>query len=198
MKKIIILSIFIAPAFCLYAQQDFKTNITTARTSYASGKLEDTHFALQQALQELDIIIGKEVLKILPAKLDTLSAKIKDDHVTGNAGYIGANIHRNYGGTKSAEIDIMSNSPLIGTLNMFLNSSMLGGLMRDENNKIVKVQGYKAKLERQNPGEDIANYRLDIPLSSSIISLTVNNTTVAEILTMANTLPLAQIAKLIQ
>lgn len=198
MKKIIILSIFIIAVLFVHAQQDFKANIATARTSYASGKLEDTHFALQQALQELDIMIGKEVLKILPAKLDTLSARMKDDHVTANSGFIGANIHRSYGGVKSGEIDIISNSPLIGTLNMFLNSTMLGGLMRDENNKIVKVQGYKAKLERQNPGDATANYRLDIPLSSSLISLTVNNTTETEILTMANTLPLAQIAKLIQ
>ena len=41
--------------------QNFTTAIATAKTAYASGKLEDAHFALQQAMQEIDIIIGKEV-----------------------------------------------------------------------------------------------------------------------------------------
>ena len=42
---------------------------------------------------------------------------------------------------------LINNSPLVTTLNAFLNSSLLGGLARDENTKIVKVQGYKARLE---------------------------------------------------
>ena len=43
--------------------QNFTADITNAKTSYNAGKLEDAHFALQQAMQEIDMIIGKEVLK---------------------------------------------------------------------------------------------------------------------------------------
>ena len=48
--------------------QDFAKAMTTAKSAYNAGKLEETHFALQQAMQEVDLIIGKEVLKLLPPK----------------------------------------------------------------------------------------------------------------------------------
>jgi hypothetical protein len=165
MKKILILSI----SFCFTAlihAQDFKTEISTAKSSYASGKLEDTHFALQQALQELDIVIGKEVLKLLPAKLDTMSTVAKKDNVTSNVGYIGATIHRSYGlgSLNNATIEIISNSPLIGSINAILNMPM-AGMMRDENNKTVKVQGYKARLEKSDNSNGGANFKLEMPLA---------------------------------
>jgi hypothetical protein len=108
MKKIIIiLSIFIT----LSARaQEFKKSVTTAKSSYASGKLEDAHFALQQSLQELDIVIGKEVLKLLPPRMDTLKVNTKDDNVTGNISFVGATIRRTYGmGNKKAEVEIVNN-----------------------------------------------------------------------------------------
>ena len=184
----------------VFAQTDFKGEVATARTSYASGKLEDTHFALQQALGDLDIIIGKEVLKLLPTQLDVLNANTASDNVTANVGFIGATIHRDYGNTpeKKAEIEIISNSPMIGTLNAFLNTPILGGMMRDENNKTVKVQGYKARLERTDAGNGKYNYKLDIPFSSSLLTLNVDNSTEAETLAMANKIPLQDVAKLIQ
>src|ERR1044072_325825 len=109
--------------------QDFKTDIATAKTAYSSGKLEDAHFALQQAMQEIDIIIGKEVLNLLPAKMDTLSANTSDDEVTSNVGFMGSTIHRSYGQNNSVDLSIIGNSPLISTLNTFLNTPLLGGMM---------------------------------------------------------------------
>lgn len=178
--------------------QDFKTDIGTAKTAYSSGKLEDAHFALQQALSELDMIIGREILKLLPAKMDTAAANTKDDHVTSNLGFAGATVSRSYGSHK-ATIEIISNSPLIGTLNTLMNMPMMGGIMKDENNKTVKVQGYKARLERQTgDAENQYNYTLQLPYNSALLTLTVKNCTEKDILKMADTLPLEQIAKLIQ
>ena len=198
MKKILIFSISVAFTGLLHAQ-DFKTEISTAKTSYASGKLEDTHFALQQALQELDIVIGKEVLKLLPAKLDTMSTVAKKDNVTSNVGYIGATIHRSYGlgSLNNATIEIISNSPLIGSINAILNMPM-AGMMRDENNKTVKVQGYKARLKKSDNSTGGANFKLEMPFSSSLLTFEATNTTEAAFLALANTLPIAQITKLIQ
>lgn len=86
--------------------QNFAKNISTAKSSYAAGKLEDAHFALQQAMQEVDMIIGKEVLlKQLPAKMDTYTVNSKDDNVTSNVGYIGTTIHRSYG--PAANVDLL-------------------------------------------------------------------------------------------
>jgi hypothetical protein len=199
MKKIILVFTTIFFAAVVSAQTDFKSQVANARTAYAGGKLEDAHFSLQQALGELDIIIGKEVLKILPTQLDALNVNTSSDHVTANVGYIGATIHRDYGATdKKAEIEIISNSPMIASLNAILNAPLIGGLMRDENNKTVKVQGYKARLERTDNGSGKYNYKLDIPFTSALLSLNVDNSTETEIMNMANKIPLQDIAKLIQ
>ena len=146
MKSVIIIVCFFFSALIAAAQGDFKKQMTTAKTSYAKGKLEEAHFALQQAMQELDIIIGKEILKLMPVKLDSLASVPKEDRVAASIGFVGTTIHRSYGRNK-AEVEIISNSPLVNSVSMFLNSSF-GGMMRDENTKVVKVQGYKARLEK--------------------------------------------------
>lgn len=197
MKKII-LFITVSSLTVMAQSQDFKKDITTAKTSYAANKLEDAHFALQQALSEIDMIIGREVLKLLPPKMDTSSVNSKEDKVSSNVGFAGATVHRSYGKSEKAEVEIISNSPLIATLNTLMNMPMMGGLMRDENNKTVKIQGYKSRLEKQAGNEEQATYVLQIPFSSALLTFTIHNSSEKEILKLADTLPLDQIAKLIQ
>jgi hypothetical protein len=195
MKQLTILIAAILSLSVAFGQQDFKTYVSTAKTSYSAGKLEDAHFALQQMLQDVEITIGKEVLKLLPAKMDTLNSVAQEDNVTGNISFVGATIHRTYGsGEKRAQLDIINNSPLLGALNAFLTTPMLGGLMNDGKSKTVKVQGYKARLEKEDDG----GYKLEIPFNSALITYHVDKSTDTEILAMANTIPLPQIAKLIQ
>lgn len=178
--------------------QNFTTDITTAKTAYSSGKLEDAHFALQQALQEIDIIIGKQVIALLPATMDKFSANTKDDNVMSNVGFMGSTIHRSWGPNDSVDLSIIGNSPLITTLNAFLNTPMLGGMMSNGNNKIIKVEGYKGQLTKDDAGNGQTNYTIQIPLGSSLITFTAKNTTDTQITTWANTLPLQQIAKLLK
>lgn len=198
MKKLIIFSLLLILASASFAQ-DFKADIATAKTAYAGGKLADAHFALEQAMQEIDMIVGKEVLKLLPVKIDTLNSNPKEDHVMANSGYIGATIHRSYGLHGGTDIEIISNSPMLAGLNAFLNMPVLGGMMRDENTKVVKIQGYKSRLEKQG---DNANgkpdYSLQIPFSSALLTLTVKGKSESEVLSLANSIPMEQIAKLIQ
>ncbi len=196
MKYLIILS-FVLIASTAFSQ-NFTTDITTAKTAYASGKLEDAHFALQQAMQEIDIIIGKEVLAALPATMDKFTANTKDDNVMSNVGFMGSTIHRTWGQNNDVDLSIIGNSPLITTLNAFLNTPILGGMMSNGNNKIIKVQGYKGQLTKNDNGNGQTDYTMQIPLGSSLITFTAKNTTDTQITTWANTLPLQQIAKLIQ
>ncbi|WP_394767782.1 hypothetical protein, partial [Ferruginibacter sp.] len=65
MKYIITLTAILVYSLTGMAQ-DFTKAMNTAKTAYSGGKLEETHFALQQAMQEVDLIVGKEVLKLLP------------------------------------------------------------------------------------------------------------------------------------
>jgi hypothetical protein len=199
MKKIILFIFTISIVENVLAQ-DFAKAMTTAKTEYNAGKLEEAHFALMQAMQEIDLIVGKEVLKLLPEKMDSLTINAREDNVTSNSGFIGCTIHRRYGKfAKKADLSIISNSPMVSMLNSFLNSPLLGGMMGDANTKTVRVQGYKGRLEKK-PGsaEDKNDYELQIPLGSALITFAVDDCTDTEIMAMANTMPLPQIAKLIQ
>src|SRR6478672_5307292 len=106
MKKIFTLAFILA---CLsLTAQDFAKNLTAAKSSYASGDLENSRFAMQQMLNEVDMAIGREILKLLPAKLETMAANSKADNVTANTGLAGVMIHRDYGtGEKISNIDVM-------------------------------------------------------------------------------------------
>lgn len=197
MKSVIIIGCFFFAALAAAAQGDFKTQMATAKKSYTAGKLEETHFALQQAMQELDIIIGKEVLKLMPVKLDSLASNAKEDKVAASVGFVGTTIHRNYGKNK-VDVEIINNSPLVSSVSMFLNSSF-GGMMRDENTKVVKVQGYKARLEKQGDNANGKfNYQLQIPFNSALMTIELNGFDENEVLSIANKFPLGDIAKLIQ
>ncbi|MBI1341933.1 MAG: hypothetical protein GC171_03255 [Terrimonas sp.] len=200
MKKILSFIFILLIYFGVSAQSDFKTQISTAKSSYTGGKLEDTHFALQQALSEIDMTIGKEILKLLPEKMAMAAVNPKEDHVTSNLGLAGATVHRSYGDNPAlVEFELISNSPLVSTLNMFLNTPLMGGMMRDENTKTIKVQGYKARLEKQNGSiENEFNYQVQIPFGNALLTFTANKSTENDAIKLINTLPLQQIAKLVQ
>jgi hypothetical protein len=196
MKKLKLFLFIIACASAANAQE-FAKHMTTAKTSYASGKLEDAHFELQLALQEIDLTIGKEVLKLLPTKLDTLASVAREDNVYANTGFIGTTVHRVWGVTKRAEVDIISNSPVVASINAILNSPM-AGMMNDQNSKTIKVQGYKARMERTDNGDNSYDYKIDVPFKSSLLSFKVTKSTEKEIQDMMSKIPLGEIAKLIQ
>jgi hypothetical protein len=197
MKYLYILS-FISLSFGAFAQE-FDKNLATARTSYNGGNLEDARFAMQQMLNDIDVLVGKEMIKLLPAKMDALAANTKLDNVTANTGFAGAVVHREYGAAeKTAVLDIMSNSPLIASINAILSIPFIGN-SGDGTQKVVKVQGYKGVLQKTTDSEtNKTDYTLQIPLNSTLITLTGSDTDEAAILRWANTLPMAQIAKLVQ
>jgi hypothetical protein len=197
MKKIYTL-LFAVVSLGAFAQ-DFDKNLATARSSYASGNLENARFALQSMLHDLDMAIGKEILKMLPAQMGVLKANEKEDNLTG-AGASGLFVHRTYGADpKAANLEIINNSPMINSIGAILNTPMLGGMMRNENQTVVKVQGYKSLLNK-NVDNDTGkiSYELQIPMNNTLVTLKADNTTESEITSFANTIPLAKIAQLAQ
>jgi hypothetical protein len=180
--KVIRITIAITLVSQLVLAQEFDKNISTARSSYASGNLQDSRFAMEQMLRDLDLAIGKEVLKLLPAKVGTLAVNDKEDDVTGSGG-VGLYVNRHYGvDPKRASIEIINNSPLITSLNAVLSMPVIGGMMRDENQKIIRVQGYKSILNKQvNTDTGKTNYELQIPMNNTLLTLRMDDTTESEI-----------------
>lgn len=196
MKKII----FVILIFVMYNEaqaQDFAKRLTEAKTAYAAGKLDDSRFAMEQMLQELDIITGKEVLKLLPAKMGEKAANTKNDNVSGSSGFVGVVIHREYGtvDTTNAEIEIISNSPLITSINALLSVPFIGA---SGDNKVIKINGYKALLEKVSGTNERTDYQVQLPLNSTLITFKAPGTSQDDMIKMANTLPVADIAKMLQ
>jgi len=196
MKKIIFL--FIVIALCRQSQaQEFAKRLTEAKTAYSAGKLDDSRFAMEQMLQELDIITGKEVLKLLPAKMGDKAANIKADNVTGSSGFFGVIIHREYGTVDSSNVDleIISNSPLVASLNALLSVPFMGSA---GDNKTIKISGYKALVQKVTGPNDRADYEVQLPLNTTLITLKAPGLSQDDVIKVANTLPVADIAKMLQ
>lgn len=199
MKKITLLGLGIIACIAATAQ-DFDKNIATARSSYSSGNLQDSRFAMEQVLRDLDMAIGKEILKLLPAKAGALAMVEKEDNVSGTGGYVGLYVNRHYGADpKRASIEIMNNSPLINSLTTILSMPILGGMMRDENQKIVKVQGYKSILNKHvNTETGKTDYELQIPMNNTLLTLKMDDTSEGDITAVANGIQLAKIVQMAQ
>lgn len=199
MKKFNLVLLFQATVFVTLAQ-DFDKNITAASASYSSGNLQDSRFAMEQALRDLDMAIGKEILKVLPTKIGPLAAIEKEDNVSGSGGYVGLYVQRHYGADpKKGSIEIINNSPMINSINAVLSMPVIGGMMRDENQKMIKVQGYKSILNKNvNSDTGKTNYELQIPMNNTLLTLKMNDTNEGEITAAANTIALAKIVQMAQ
>jgi hypothetical protein len=194
MRSLIITFVSIL-AFSQAEAQNFNKYLSEARTSYSAQKLDNARFAMQQMLEELDIMAGKDALKLLPASLETLKANTGNDNVTGNTGFTGIMIHRDYGAAeKTAEIEIIGNSPLIASVNAFL-SLPFGN--NNGNQRTIKVDGYKALLQK-NSDNDKTSYEIQIPLNSSLLTLKASGVTEDGIQKLAGLIPVSKLAALLQ
>jgi hypothetical protein len=179
--------------------QDFSKNITTARSAYAGGNLEDARFAMQQMLNDLDMAIGREVLKMLPVKMGANASNAANDQVTANTGLAGVVIHREYGSAeKLLTLDLMGNSPLVASINAILSIPFIGN-SGDGTQKVIKIDGYKGMLQKSVDEETKkTDYTLQVPIGSTLLTFTAPDTSEDEVIKMANTIPLSQITKLVQ
>jgi hypothetical protein len=206
MKPIAI--IFISIFFChgSFGQADFSKYIATAKTSFAKPDLEDTRYNLMLALQQLDMKVGQEILKILPDKMDSLSAQKGKDNVMANtAGFIGTTIHREYGLTQKnkVDVDIVSNSPLVASLNAWLNNPMFASM---GGRKSMKVDGYKGSYTYElsestdAAGNAIKTSRseMQIPIFSSLVTVKCDNMKEDDFIKMLNTVPVSKIAEMLK
>jgi hypothetical protein len=178
-----------------FAQQEFTKAVSEARQSYAAGKLDDARFAMQQALQELDLITGKEILKILPLEIDNKKASTTEDNVSGSTGFFGVVIHREYGnpGNPLISLEIIGNSPFLSSINALLALPMMGG-----DQKMIRIQGYKALVSKVTGDDDKSEFEIQLPLNNALISFKAPGYTQEQVIKMAGNLPVTEIAKMLQ
>ncbi|HLO79725.1 MAG TPA: hypothetical protein VK166_02135 [Chitinophagaceae bacterium] len=213
MKKIIIL--FILGATCLTGRAqgnssgklgaDFPKYIGNAKEAFRKNDLEDTRYNLMLSMQQLDMKVGEEILKILPEKMDSMALSKNFDNVMATSGFIGTSIHREYGVTQQnkVEVDIITNSPLVGSLNAWLNNPMMANM---GGRKAMKVDGYKGSYtyevrdETDNSGNQVKRpyAEMQIPVFSSLITVKCSNMNEDAFVKMLNTVPVSKIAEMVK
>jgi hypothetical protein len=65
-------------------------------------------------------------------------------------------------------------------------------------NKIIKINGYKALVEKVTGPNERTDYEIQLPLNSTLISFKAPGFSQDDVIKMANTLPIADIAKMLQ
>lgn len=194
-----IATIILALSCTVVFGQDFEKNLASAKSAYASGNLEDARFALEQMMRDIDFAIGNEIMGLLPTSLGQHTYDAQRDNITANAGFAGVTIHRTYGtGEDPSYIDIIGNSPLIGSLNAILSLPFVAN-SGDGSQKVIRVAGYKAMLQK-NVYEEMnkVDYSIQIPLNNSLLTLNAKTSDEAEAIKWANAIPVKEIASLIQ
>jgi hypothetical protein len=167
-------------------------------SSYSSEDLENARFALQEALNEINIAVGQEILAALPEEMNGLSKVESADDVTGmNVGFAALFVHRSYRNeSQEASIDLVSDSPIMASVNTIL--AMPGFMTADENQKRVKISNYKALLTRsENEETGVVSWDLQVPLQSSLLTFNCKGfTDENEVIQMANSIPVRQIVEI--
>jgi hypothetical protein len=177
--------------------QDVQANLDKAKSSYQSGDLENTRFALQEALNLINQAIGQEILGLLPASLGGMEKTADGDNVTGTGmGFAGLFVDRAYaGGDKNASVEIVGDSPLMTAINAML--AMPAFMSSDPNQKRIKISSYKALQTKSTSEQGIVTYEIQLPLTNTLLTFRCTGVqNESEVTGMANTLPVDKIAKL--
>ena len=201
MKKIQILitvTVLAIPGAFINAQE-VTASLDEALSSYQSDNLEDARFALQGALTGINQAIGREILALLPDEMNGMSKIEAGDDVTGvNTGFAGLFISRSYTAEdRNASIEIVSDSPLLAGINTIL--AMPGFMTSDENQKRIKIEGYKALLTRNTDSEGIVSYDIQMPFSGSLLTFQCSGIDDEnEVIGMANRIPVDGIVAIVR
>jgi len=180
--------------------QDVASKLNEAQSAYASGNLDNARFALQQALEEINKAIGKEILGLLPVKMGDMAYIEKEDNVTGTSlGYSGLYVNRKYGtDEKNVKIEIISDSPLLAGINALLSmpSFLNAG---NPNQKRIKISGYKALLQKNSDDNGKTSYDIQLPFNQSLLTVRsqgVNNEN--DVIALVNSIAIDKIVKIAQ
>ncbi len=180
--------------------QDILASLDAAQSAYAAGNSQQARQHLQQALIDLNVRLGHQVLATLPATLGGLEINQNEETVVGGTGFAGLMISRTYSNdTKRIKITIANDSPTMSMVSSFLSNDMLSGIMASQTGqKKVVVSGYKGMLEKSDYDDGTVAYTLNVPLEESLFTLEARGfASENEVLDLAQQIDLRKIAGLL-
>ncbi len=189
------------------SQEQAATYIKEAQDYLTKKDYKQAQLSLQDAINDLNNVIGKQITESMPAEINGLKAEAGDDNSSVNMGAMGVMgggmaISKKYQHpTKkenTADISILANSPMMSMMNMYMsNPSMMG-----QGYKSVRVGTRRAimKTENQDWSDDNGNSKqirsseLQIPLTQTLITITLKGfATEADELAFANKLDIEKL-----
>jgi len=178
MKTIIkpmLTAVFVLLVFTTINAQNIQASLDAAQSSYAANQSLEARENLQQALIDLNNLIGKEILDLMPSSVGDLPINTPEDNIVGGTGFAGLLVNRMYGTQESKHVDITlaNESPMLAVVNTFLSNSMLSGLMGSQTGqKKVTIAGYKGMMERnEGDGDYPTVYTVNVPIGDSLFTL---------------------------
>lgn len=176
---------------------DVNQQITEAETANAAGNLSDARYSIQQALLGIELQMGKEVLKSLPATVATLPKDTLEDRVTSTQwGWANLTIQRIYRkDDKQLTVLIGNNSVYSGFMNILFAGNMTESNGQTQNFKQIKVKGNKAMIKfDQNEGYTVL---VQIGQSAMITFSGINFATEQDMMTAVNSFDIDSIKKML-
>ncbi len=196
MKNIYTTLIFLGLFVATLSAQEVSKQLNEAGSAYDAGNLQETRMALQQAIHELDMAIGKDILDALPGTMHNMPIDQENDNVS-SAGDIGLFVSRRYAVPEkdhSISIEIIGDSPMISGVNALLSMPVFIG---DKNQKKVRLGSRRALLQKNDTQDELNSWDLQIPMGSTLLTFSLRGDMDEKTVTdLAATLPLDQIERL--
>ena len=179
------------------APPDVNQQMTDAETAHAATKYSDARYSIQQALVGVEIQLGREILRDLPATVVNLPKDTTQDKVVSTQwGWNNLTMQRVYTDQKDKQLTVTigNNAMYSGLVNLYFNNAYR--IQADGNNqnmKQTKVKGNKAIIEYS----DSKGYTLIVPMgqSSMIVWECINFADENEVMAAANVFDIDGIKK---
>jgi len=181
MKTNILILILFALSFKAIGQSQADTYIKEAQAYLAKKEYKQAQLSLQDAINDLNNILSQQIAESLPLEINGLKASGDSDVNPGAVGMMGGGmmISKRYANPakkeNDADIQIISNSPMMSAMTMYLsNPSMMG-----QGYKSIRIGSRRAimKTETQDFYDDNGNSKpirsseIQIPLTQTLITL---------------------------
>ncbi len=171
--------------------------ITEAETAQAAGNFSEARYSIQQALLGIELQMGKNILKSLPATVGGLPKDTLEDKVTSTQwGWNNLTIQRIYKKDNKQFTVTVGNNQMYGPLmNIYFAGNHTQSNGQTQDFKQVKVKGNKAVIKfDKNEG-----YTLLVQLGQAglITFEGVNFATEQEMMTAVNTIDIDGIKKML-
>ena len=180
MKKIVLFSVAALLCLKVTGQGQAETFIQEAQEFLANKEYKQATLSLQDAINDINLSLAKQVAESLPAEINGLKAEGEAEVNSAGMGMVGGGmqiIKRYSNETKTdndAEVQILANSPMLSTLNMYLtNPAMLG-----QGYKSVRIGSNRAvaktDIQDDGNGNKSRSTEIQVPLGQTMITIRTN------------------------